>query len=91
MWTRAELKTRARANLSRYYGPALFVSFIANLFTSKGGSGGSAGSAGGFANGMNAGGEGTRRMERGLPRLGRRQQDYERHGRREQLRRTCYP
>lgn len=57
MWTRDELKTRARANLSRYYGPALFVSFIANLFTSKGGSGGSAGSAGGFANGMNSGGE----------------------------------
>lgn len=37
MWTRAELKSRAKANLSRYYGPALLVSFIAKLFSSKGG------------------------------------------------------
>ncbi len=52
MWTRAELKMRAKANLSRYYGPALFVSFIANMFTSSGGGGGRAGSA---AGGVNAG------------------------------------
>ena len=53
MWTRAELKARAKANLSRYYGTALFVSFIANMFTSSGGGGGS--TAGGAAGGVNAG------------------------------------
>ena len=55
MWTRAELKSRAKANLSRYYGPALFVSFIANMFTSSG-SGGSS-TAGNAAGGVNAGTE----------------------------------
>lgn len=50
MWTRAELKSRAKANLSRYYGPALFVSFIAGLFTSSGGS--SAGTSAGTVDGV---------------------------------------
>lgn len=54
MWTRAELKTRAKANLRRYFGPALFVSFIANLFASKSGGGGGR-SASGFASGVNTG------------------------------------
>lgn len=53
MWTRAELKTRAKANLRRYFGPAMFVSFIANLFA--GSSGGSGRSASGFATGANTG------------------------------------
>jgi len=53
MWTRAELKTRAKANLRRYFGPALFVSFIANLFAGSGG--GSGRSATGFASGVNTG------------------------------------
>ena len=52
MWTRAELKMRAKQNLSRYYGPALFVSFIANMFTSSGGGGSS---SGGAAAGVNSG------------------------------------
>lgn len=36
MWTRWELKTRAKANLRLYYWHALLVSFIAGLFSSSG-------------------------------------------------------
>ena len=52
MWTRAELKRRAKQHLRHYYGPAVFVSFIANMFTSKSG-----GSSGGAAAGWNTGAE----------------------------------
>ena len=47
MWTRAELKRRAKQTLRRYYGPAILVSFIAKLFSSNG--------SGGSAAGWNAG------------------------------------
>ncbi|MBQ7797407.1 MAG: hypothetical protein IJ374_12750 [Lachnospiraceae bacterium] len=53
MWTRAELKARAKANLSRYYGPALLVSFLATLFDSSGGSSNSGNAAAGVNTGVN--------------------------------------
>ena len=50
MWTRAELKLRAKSNLRKYFWPALAVSMINSLFNSNGGS-----SAGSGANaGANA-------------------------------------
>ncbi len=50
MWTRAELKMRAKANLRKYFWPALAVSMVCSLFNSEGG-----GNAGVGANaGMNA-------------------------------------
>lgn len=72
MWTRAELKMRAKVNLRRYYGTALFVSFIANLFSTDSGSAGGR-SASGAASGVNTGvgiaGENTIPME-GLENMG---------------------
>ncbi len=38
MWTRAELKFRARTNIRKYFWPALAVSMINSLFNSNGGS-----------------------------------------------------
>ena len=50
MWTRAELKFRAKNNIRRYFWPALAVSMINSLFNSNGGS-----SSGSGANAANAG------------------------------------
>lgn len=57
MWTRAELKTRAKSNLKRYFGPAMFVSFIANLFSSRGNGGSSGRTATGINTGVGVSGE----------------------------------
>lgn len=43
MWTRAELKFRARTNIRKYFWPALAVSMLNSLFNSNGGNSGRAG------------------------------------------------
>ncbi len=57
MWTRAELKTRAKRTLRRYFGPAMLVSFIANMFSSKGNGGNGSNAAAGVNTGAGLTGE----------------------------------
>ena len=48
MWTRAEMKLRAKNTVRKYFWPALAVSMLNSLFNSNGGS-----SSGGFQAGAN--------------------------------------